>query len=126
MHKFLKTNLSSYQSKCCAEFNVLKDDESLTSIDFITNDQINVSYVILPYETISHISGLNGNFNFKSNDKFVNLIYLLGNNSATSAGAGAGAAENAPPKQEPAKPKPAAKSNKKKKMIKKSQNQLKN
>jgi hypothetical protein len=117
LHKFLKTNLSSYQSKCCAEFNVLKDDESLTSIDFITNDQINVSYVLLPYETISHISGLNGNFNFKSNDNFVNLIYLLGNNSATSAGAGT--AENAPPKQEPVRPKPAAKSNKKKKNDKK-------
>ena len=117
LHKFLKTNLSSYQSKCCSEFNILKDDESLSSIDFINNDQINVSYVLLPYETISHISGLNGNFNFKNNDRFVNLIYLLGNNSTTSVPTGT--VENIPPKSEPAKPKPAAKSNKKKKNDKK-------
>ena len=116
LHKFLKTNLSSYQSKCCIDFNVLKDDESLTSIDFITNDQINVSYVLLPYETISHISGLNGDFNYKNNDKYVNLVYLLGNNSASSTGTG----ENAPPKPEPVKPtKPAGKSTKKKKNDKK-------
>ena len=115
LHKFLKTNLSSYQSKCCVEFNILKDDESLTSIDFITNDQINVSYALLPYETISHISGLNGDFNFKSNDNYVNLVYLLGNNSTTSV-----PSENAVPKPEPVKPaKAPAKSNKKKKNDKK-------
>jgi hypothetical protein len=115
LHKFLKTNLSSYQTKCCLDFNVLKDDESLTSIDFITNDQINVSYVLLPYETISHISGLNGDFNYKSNDRYVNLVYLLGNNSATSTGP-----TEPVPKAEPVKPaKTAAKSNKKKKNDKK-------
>ena len=115
LHKFLKTNLSSYQSKCCLDFNILKDDESLTSIDFITNDQINVSYVLLPYETISHISGLNGDFNYKSNDRYVNLVYLLGNNSATSTGP-----TEPVPKAEPVKPaKTAAKSNKKKKNDKK-------
>jgi len=99
------------------EFNILKDDETLASIDFITNDQINVSYVLLPYETISHISGLNGDFNYKSNDKFVNLIYLLGNNSAASTGA----AEGAPPqKVEPVKQaKPPTKQGKKKKNDKK-------
>ena len=114
LHKFLKSNLSSYQSKCCIEFTPQQDDESLTSIDFIDNDQINVSYVNLPYETISHLSGLNGNFNLKNGDKYVNLVYLLGNNSKSAV-----LSENAPPKPEPVKPKAPAKSNRKKKNDKK-------
>jgi hypothetical protein len=114
LHKFLKTNLSSYQSKCCIEFTPQQDDDSLTSIDFITNDQINVSYTLLPYETISHLSGLNGDFNQKNGDKYINLIYLLGNNSKSTI-----PQENAPVKPEPVKPKAPAKSTRKKKNDKK-------
>ena len=114
LHKFLKTNLSSYQSKCCIEFTPQQDDDALTSIDFITNDQINVSYVLLPYETISHLSGLNGDFNQKNGDKYINLIYLLGNNSKSAI-----PQENAPVKPEPVKPKAPAKSTRKKKNDKK-------
>ena len=114
LHKFLKTNLSSYQSKCCIEFTPQQDDDTLTSIDFITNDQINVSYALLPYETISHLSGLNGDFNQKNGDKYINLIYLLGNNSKSAI-----PQENAPVKPEPVKPKAPAKSTRKKKNDKK-------
>ena len=114
LHKFLKTNLSSYQSKCCIEFTPQQDDESLTSIDFITNDQINVSYGLLPYETISHLSGLNGDFNLKNGDKYVNLIYLLGNNSISAS-----QQENAPQKVEAVKTKTPAKNTRKKKNDKK-------
>ena len=114
LHKFLKNNLSSYQSKCCVEFTPQPDDDTLTSIDFINNDQINVSYALLPYETISHLSGLNDNFNFKNGDNYVNLVYLLGNNSKSAV-----PQENAQPKPEPAKPKAPAKSNRKKKNDKK-------
>ena len=114
LHKFLKQNLSSYQSKCCIEYTPQQDDDSLTTIDFITNDQINVSYVVLPYETISHLSGLNGNFNQKNGDKYINLIYLLGNNSKAVNNQ-----ENAQVKVEPAKPKAPAKSTRKKKNDKK-------
>ena len=114
LHKFLKTNLSSYQSKCCIEFTPQQDDDTLTSIDFITNDQINVSYALLPYETISHLSGLNGDFNQKNGDKYINLIYLLGNNSKSAI-----LQENAPVKPEPVKPKAPAKSTRKKKNDKK-------
>ena len=110
LHKFLKTNLSTYQAKCCSDFNVLKDDETLNAIDFIPNDQINVSYVLLPYENISHISGINGDFQTKT-ESYINLVYLLGNNSATST----------PPGQEPTqkpevvkKPAPSKSSKKKK------------
>ena len=108
LHKFLKNNLSSYQSKCCIEYTPQNDDESLTTIDFITNDQINVSYVLLPYETISHLSGLNGDFNQKNGDKYINLIYLLGNNSNSAV-----PQENVPVKKEPVKPKAPAKRKKK-------------
>ena len=114
LHKFLKTNLSSYQSKCCVEFSPQKDDETLKTIDFITNDQINVSYVFYPYETISHLSGLNASFNQKNGDKYINLIYLLGNNSKSAV-----PQENIPQKIEPVKPKAPAKSTRKKKNDKK-------
>ena len=114
LHKFLKTNLSSYQSKCCVEFSPQKDDETLKTIDFITNDQINVSYVFYPYETISHLSGLNASFNQKNGDKYINLIYLLGNNSKSAV-----PQENTPQKIEPVKPKAPAKSTRKKKNDKK-------
>ena len=112
LHKFIKTNLSTYLSKCVTEYNVLKDDENLTVIDFIPNDQINVSYVLLPYETISHISGLNGDFQTK-NESYINLVYLLGNNSANSQNNQG--EQQQPPKQEVVKKPAPSKSTKKKK-----------
>ena len=79
LHKFLKLNLSSYSSKCTADFTPLKSDDNLNLIDFIADDQINVSYQTMPLEVFSHLSGLNEVPTTKYS--YVNLVYFLGNNS---------------------------------------------
>jgi hypothetical protein len=79
LHKFLKSNSSNYSTKCYFEFQKNEKNESQEKIDFIQNDQVTINYTTLPYEIINHISDINSVLNPK--ETYVNLIYLLGNNS---------------------------------------------
>ena len=79
LHKFLKTNSSNYSTKCYFEYQKNERNENQEKIDFIQNDQVIINYTTLPYEIINHISDINSVLNLK--ETFVNLIYLLGNNS---------------------------------------------
>lgn len=83
VHKFLKGNSSSYLQKCIIDYSVPSYDDKTDNYDFINADSIYVNYIVNDYETINHVSPLSGVVN-ESNEKFINMVYLLGKSSTST------------------------------------------